>query len=285
MSTNHPIPYEDFGGNGPTLHFLHANGYPPKAYQPLLERFAARQRVLAMRMRPLWPGADPAALSDWRPFAGDLARFLDQEKLKNVIGVGHSVGATTTLRLALQQPERFSALVLIDPVFFPPSMILFWNLIYRLGLGYRLHPLVKGTLRRRTTFEGRQAMFDNYRKKSIFRRLNDEALQAYVNSLACPGEDGQVRLCYPPAWEARIYLTGERADMQLWRSLPRLRPPLLILRGAESDTFWERTACLVQRKLPTATIQTIPETTHLLPLEAPQTIYELAQRWINASAA
>ncbi len=60
-----------------------------------------------------------------------------------MIGIGHSMGATTTLRLALRQPERFQLLVLIDPVMFPPLTGIAWNIIFRLGLAYQLHPLVK----------------------------------------------------------------------------------------------------------------------------------------------
>ena len=55
-----------------------------------------------------------------------------------VIGVGHSIGATVTLRAAIRQPERFRALILLDPAFFRPHFILLWNIIKKLGLGQRL---------------------------------------------------------------------------------------------------------------------------------------------------
>jgi pimeloyl-ACP methyl ester carboxylesterase len=263
------IPYEDFGGLGPSLHFAHANGYPPSAYRPLLGRLSEHYRVLAMRMRPLWPSTEPALFSDWQVLADDLDRFLDQQALDQVIGVGHSMGATTTLRLALRRPQRFRSLVLIDPVIFPPAISLAWDLIFRLGLAYRLHPLVKGALRRRTCFENRSVMFDNYRKKVVFSRMNDENLQAYVDALACPDPQGQIQLCYPPEWEARIYVTGIRADRELWRQLPGLVPPVLFLRGSQTDTFLLRTARLVQNRLKTARLITIPDSTHLVALERP----------------
>lgn len=259
------------------MHFAHANGYPPGAYGELFEGLRAHHHVIAMRARPLWPGAQPGAISDWRPLADDLARFLDQQGLQRVVGWGHSMGATTTLRLALRQPQRFQALVLIDPVFFTPPMILFWDLVYRLGLSYRLHPLVKGALKRRQTFESRAAMYANYRQKAVFRRLSDTALHNYVRALGCERPDGGVGLCYPAAWEARIYVTGVRLDLELWQALPRLQPPLLIVRGAETDTFREGTGRLVQRKLPSARVHTVPDSTHLLPLERPQAVLQAAQ--------
>lgn len=268
------IPFDDFGGVGFPIHFAHANGYPPAAYRPLLDRFRGQYRVMAMRMRPLWPSADPAAFSDWRVLADDLEQFLDQQSLSQVIGIGHSMGATTTLRLALRRPERFRALVLIDPVIFPPIMSFTWDLVFRLGLAYRLHPLVRSALRRRTCFENPSVMFDNYRKKEVFSRMNDEALYAYVAALACPDQDGQIQLCYPAQWEARIYVTGIRADLELWRQLPGLIPPVLFLRGSETDTFLANTARLVQKRLKTARIKMIPDSTHLVALEKPDQVFK-----------
>lgn len=290
MTIPDAIPYEDYGGEGPALHFAHANGYPPGAYRALLAELSAGHHVMAMRMRPLWPEAQPQAIADWRPLADDLGMFLHQLDASRafpgarhapipnrVIGWGHSMGATTTLRLALRQPERFRALVLIDPVFFPPRMIFFWDLIYRLGLGYRLHPLVKGALKRRGRFDSREAMFANYRQKAVFRRMSDAALQDYVQALGCPRPDGSVELCYPSKWEARIYVTGVRADLELWRALPSLKPPLLIIRGAETDTFSERAGRLVQRRLPSARVHTVPDSTHLVALEKPLEVLAAAR--------
>jgi pimeloyl-ACP methyl ester carboxylesterase len=271
----HPtnLPFEDFGGAGAALHFAHANGYPPLAYRPLLERLSAHYKILSMRMRPLWPASDPSSISDWQFLADDLAHFLDQHNLTNIIGAGHSMGATTTLRLALRQPERFKALILIDPVIFSPAVIRAWNLIYLLGLADRVHPLVKGTLRRRTCFENRTSMFENYRTKKVFSRMDDSNLHAYVEALACPDPDGQIRLCYPAEWEARIYLTGVRADMEIWRGLSALRLPVLFIRGSESDTFLESTVRRLQKQIPDAQFVTIPDSTHLVALEKPGQVF------------
>jgi pimeloyl-ACP methyl ester carboxylesterase len=251
------------------LHFLHANGYPPGAYRPLLMLLDENFEVFTMCMRPLWPHARPQDLQNWLQLANDLEDFLQKNNLSQIVGVGHSMGATTTLRLALSRPDLFSALVLIDPVFFPPWMIIIWNVLSRLGLAYRLHPLASSALRRRNVFDNRQAMFDNYRRKNIFERFSDESLWALVDSLACEQPDGSITLCYSPAWEAHIYLTGVLSDMPLWRDLPRLVPPTLFLRGSDTNTFWESTAKMVKNRLPSAQTITIPDSTHLLPLEKP----------------
>jgi pimeloyl-ACP methyl ester carboxylesterase len=254
-------------------HFAHANGYPPAAYLPFFIHFSQQYHLLAMRMRPLWPSSDPKEFSDWRALSKDLDEFLLQQDLNQVIGVGHSMGATTTLRLALQRPDLFRALILIDPVIFRPSTIYTWNLVFKLGLSYRLNPLVKRALRRQTNFANPDVMFQTYRTKTIFSRMNDESLKAYVTAMACPDGEGQIRLCYPKEWEARIYATAIHADMDIWRSLPGLVPPVLFLRGSHSDTFLESTVHEIQLRLKTARIKTIPDSTHLVVLEKPGQVY------------
>ena len=99
------------------------------------------------------------------------------------------------------------------------------------------------------------------------------SLHAYVDSLACPDQEGQIQLCYPADWEARIYVTAMRADLEIWRQLPGLTPPVLFLRGSETDTFLVNTARLVEKRLKTARIETIPSSTHLVALERPDLVY------------
>jgi pimeloyl-ACP methyl ester carboxylesterase len=278
------IPCLDFGGNSPALHFAHANGYPPECYRPLLARLATHYHVFALEQRPLWPDSEPASLDDWHPLSDDLFRFLDERHPAPLIGVGHSMGGIVTLRAALRRPERFRALVLIDPVLFPPRMILFWRMVRALRVDARLHPLVAGALRRRSVFASRDELFRGYRRKDVFRYLDDDALRACVDGIACQQPDGTYALCYSPQWEARIYTTGVWADLHLWRGLPRLQPPLLLIRGAETDTFWPSAARLVQRKLPSARVVTLENATHLVPLERPEKVANAIHTFLTRMA-
>jgi pimeloyl-ACP methyl ester carboxylesterase len=54
---------------------------------------------------------------DYADLAGDLAAVLDARDLERVAIAGSSMGAATALRLALTDPERVAALVLITPAF------------------------------------------------------------------------------------------------------------------------------------------------------------------------
>jgi len=275
------LPFLDHGGTGQALHFLHANGYPPACYEPLLDLLRSQYHVFGMTLRPLWHDSRPEDLHSWNPLSDDLLRFLDEKKTGPLIGMGHSIGAIVTLRAALREPGRFRALVLLDPVLFLPSHIRVWNLARMLGLGYRLHPLIAGALKRRRTFDNLDTVFRGYRSREVFRYLSDESLRAYIAGITRPREGGGYELAYSPEWEARIYYTGVWRDMELWRGLPSLKVPTLILRGAETDTFLEAAGRLVKRKQPKVQVVTVPQSTHLVPLERPQQVFDIMQSFLK----
>lgn len=259
----------DLGECGPELVFLHANGYPPACYRPLLAALAGEYRVSAMLQRPLWPGSDPGGLRDWRPLTDDLLEFLEARIAGPAFAVGHSMGGIALLRAALRAPGRFRAIALLDPVLFPPAFIRFWRLVHALGLGERLHPLVSAARHRRRRFDDLGLLYRGYRRKAVFQLLDDDALQSYIEGIACPDAKGGFVLCYPVEWETRIYITGLLADLELWRGLPRLSVPALFVRGEKTDTFLASTARRVTGIQPRARTLTIPQASHLLPLERP----------------
>lgn len=269
------IPYSDFGGMGAPLHFLHANGYPPACYTPLLELLQPHFRIFGMHLRPLWPDSNPDSLHDWHPLSDDLLRFLENYGAEPVIGTGHSLGGIVTLRAALRDPQRFRALVLIDPVLFPPAFILFWNLVRVVGLGWKKHPKISGALNRRRHFDDLDLVFRGYRRRSVFRYISDDNLRAYIEGMMKPRADGGHELIHSPEWEARIYYTGIWRDLDLWRGLKDLKVPMLIIRGAQTDTFWATTATQVRRANPKVRIETVEKTTHILPLEEPEKVSRL----------
>jgi pimeloyl-ACP methyl ester carboxylesterase len=273
------IPYTTYGDPGFPLHFLHANGYPPECYRPLITRLLEHFHVYAMRQRPLWVDSKPEEIVDWRPLTDDFLKFLDEHPTEPPIVVGHSVGGIVALRAALYQPERFRALVLIDPVLFPPHIIRPWHMICSLGLGYQMHPLVRAARKRRRQFDDLDRLFKGYRQKPVFKYMDDTALHAYVEGIACPAAQGY-QLCYSVDWEMRIYATSVWKDMDIWQGLPRLKVPILIIRGAETDTFWASTARRVLQKVPQARVVTVPFSTHLVPLERPAEVFQALQEFL-----
>jgi pimeloyl-ACP methyl ester carboxylesterase len=268
------IPFEAYG-DGEVIHFAHANGYPPGAYRQFLEALGRDYRVLAIQHRPMWSTMDPADMHDWRLVTGDLIDFLDAHDLRDVVGVGHSLGGVATMYAAIQRPDLFRALVFVEPVFLPAELLATLRANPQISLFG--NSLVQRALRRRNYWPDRQAAFDHYRPKSVFNKLPDAALWDYINYGLKEDGDG-VTLAYPREWEARFY---ELAPTDVWECVPQLTQPTLAIRAAESDTIFPEPWALWQTLQPQATFIEIPYVGHLLTMEQPECVAEHIRRFIN----
>lgn len=269
-----------FNKNGLPLHFLHANGYPPEVYKNLFELLQNQYHLFGMKLRPLWDESNIEDVKNWKIFSDDLLRFLSDRELDSVVAVGHSIGATVTLRAALQNSNKFRALVLLDPVLFIPSFIFMWKILYALGLGERLHPKVAGALRRRKTFDNLETVFRGYRTREVFKYMSDESLRNYIQGITQQKPDGTYELVFSPEWESQIYLTGLQ-DFDIWNNLHKLEIPTLIIRGKESDTFLEKAEKLIRKKNLKIHFVVLEKATHIFPLEYPKEVFNIMNNFLK----
>ncbi len=268
-------PWSEWGGEGKQLVFVHANGFPPESYKLLLHDLSARFRVSAFAARPLWPASDPSDFSSWGDLAEDLRGSMEAHGFSQVTCVGHSLGGVLSLMAAAADPKLFNALALIDPVVFSGFHSLFWGTLKSLGFGRRL-PLIRGARKRRDRFPDLDAVRLAYAGKSVFSTWDSEALDDYVRTAFVETGEGDVELRYSKDWEARIF---ELTPASVWADLRRVEVPMLVLRGASSDTFLTGAAERVKRELPNATVLEIPDTTHFLPMERPATVARSIIDW------
>lgn len=270
----------DFGGSGPVLHFAVANGFPPQTYAPLLQPLTRRYRVVSLPPRALWPGEPPPdTLHDWHMLADDLLAGMAQHGLTDVIAVGHSFGGIASLLAVLAEPARFRALSLLDPTILPPHAMHF---MAEMQAGGKVgdFPLVEGALRRRRTFESAEAAYAYFKSKTLFADWPDAAVRLYAEHGTRPARQGGVELVWPPEWEAYYFST---MYTRTWDILPRLRGllPLLIIRGANSDTLLPDAAGQIRGILPDAACAEIAGHGHLFPQSAPDDTRRVIEAWLE----
>lgn len=266
----------------PPLHLAVANGFPPETYAPLVEALNARTAVFSLPPRPLWtPAPDPETLTQWRDLADDLLRSLAAWGDQPVIAAGHSLGGVVSLIAALQQPERFRALILLDPVILPPPAMRMMRRMQAAGQ-IEMFPLVQGALRRRARFASPEEAFAYWRTRPLFADWSDDALRRYVAAGLVADSAGWT-LRWSAAWEARVFATGHIGS---WRDLKRLRaltPPLptLLVRGATSDTLLQACAERIAARCPHIAVREIAGHGHLFPLSAPEATASLILDWLG----
>ena len=114
----------------------------------------------------------------------------------------------------------------------------------------------------------------------MFRFISDDKLHALVEGITKRTADGGYELVYSREWEARIYQTGIWNDLDIWTRLPTLKVPTLIIRGEETDTFWQGTGRQMQRNNRAIQVVTVPHATHLVPMERPAEVFETMQEFM-----
>jgi pimeloyl-ACP methyl ester carboxylesterase len=268
-----PIPYQDLG-QGPLLHFAHANGYPPGVYRQFLSHLANDYHVLAMEQRPLWPGEQPEQLTSWHLLADDLIRFLEERGAKPVIGAGHSLGAVVTMVAAIRRPDFFRQLVLVDPVFLAPEILTMAAAHPEQAFEI---PLVHIARKRRNHWPSQEAAFAHFRQKEIFHRFSDEALRDYAEHGLAENHSG-VHLRFSREWEARLYSTP---PLDVWELIPQIPHPTLAVRAGDSNTLSPVAWRLWQELQPSAQFVEMEGTGHLVPLERPAELTTVVTRFLH----
>jgi pimeloyl-ACP methyl ester carboxylesterase len=101
-------------GTGPALVLLHGAGDNAHDWSYVLPLLGRSHRVLAPDLPGYSPGSNPAA--DYSParLARFVARFMDAVGLDRAAVAGNSLGGLAALQLALSDPERITALCLVD---------------------------------------------------------------------------------------------------------------------------------------------------------------------------
>ena len=101
------------GENGPdfvVLHGLFGSGKNWRSFAGSLEE-DFQVWTLDARNHGDSPHADSMS---YQQMAEDVVRFFDGNELENVILLGHSMGGKTAMQLALQFPDRITALIVVD---------------------------------------------------------------------------------------------------------------------------------------------------------------------------
>jgi pimeloyl-ACP methyl ester carboxylesterase len=202
---------------------------------------------------------------------------LKEMSAQKVIAIGHSLGGVATLYAAVREPELFSHVILIDPTMLPPAFLRKVWFLKWFGIETRKE-LVRGALRRRRQWAGREEAYQSFKTRPLFKQWPDETLWAYVEGMTAPSKTGGIELIYPPEWEARIYQT---IPTDVWKFAARLTQPTLVIRGETSNTFTADSEKAFRKALPGAYFAVVKEAGHLVPQERPEEVCRLIMEFLG----
>lgn len=245
-------------GDGPPVVLLHGDGDSPAVWQWTLPALARRHRVFALSL-PGHADTDKPRVDYTQKYMRDFTRrVLDNLELDRPVLVGNSIGGQLALWLALAEPDRYPALVLLDSS----------------GLGWAVNPVLAleslpfagefAIAAARSPFGG--GMRAMSRVSQLFWRPD----RAPASWLAEEARLVQVSGFLEASIAAKRAIVGPWGQRQvLLDQLQHLRMPVLVVWGVNDRVIPVTQAYAAVRHLPDAELVVIPDCGHVGHVERP----------------
>lgn len=248
-----------------TVLFSHATGFHGRCFDAHAARLSEYRSVTFD-----YRGYGDSVIADdwdvrWSAYGDDalaVARYAAQHG--PVIGVGHSMGGAALVMAALREPELFRALVLYEPIIFPP--------VARSADAPK-PSLADGARKRRTNFSSFGEALANYSAKPPLNVFHPECLESYVRHGFRETAAGDVTLKCRPEHEARTYESGGLHET--WDQLGNLTTPVWLVSGVVHPFTPAAIAQQIAPMVPGCHAISWPDRGHFGPLEDPDRLVEL----------
>ncbi|MDJ0952531.1 MAG: alpha/beta hydrolase [Acidimicrobiia bacterium] len=250
------IAYSTTGDGDPLVVLVHATGFCKELCDPIISELATRLdtfTAVAVDQRAHGDSSAPDPPFDWWDIGGDVVELVGGAT--PAIGVGHSAGGAALVLADLIDPGLFDALVLVEPIIFPPPYGRFPD-----------NPMSVGARRRKPGFTSRKAAYANFVGKVAFSGWDDRAMRAYVAGGLRDGDDGVVLKCTPEA-EAEFFMAA--TEHAAWDRLHEVNTPALLLAGEHSTTHQEQFLAELTGRFGNATYEIVPDSSHFVWMEKP----------------
>ena len=235
---------EDTGGDGVPLVLMHPGWGDSAIWDPLIGRLAGRYRLIRYDARGY--GRSPAPAAPFTQF-GDLTAVLDHLGVDRAALVAHSGSGGPATCLAVEQPDRVSALILVAP-------------------GVEDYPWPQddpyvaefGALLRAGDREGLVAL----------------GLRTWAAAGADPGAEAQIRSAV-----AAFFAMGEqmRPDPPVYGRLGEIKAPSVIAIGDLDHPMVRDCGERMAARIPGCRMIVVPGADHLLPLSAPDALADIVR--------
>jgi pimeloyl-ACP methyl ester carboxylesterase len=272
--------YLDWGGSGPQVHLLHANGFCAGTYAPFVRYLTNGLHVFASDLRGHGDSDQPnlKRVKSWHIFADDLKLLAEQTMSPPIIGMGHSLGAVTTYIAAAKFPRLFSAIILIDPSILPRWTLWWFAALKMMGLAGN-RQLARAARRRRKTFQGKSEALKRFTSgRGIFQSWSRDFVEAYLECGLLEKDAETAILKCDPELEAQIF---ESVPRDVWRYAARITCPVLAIRGEHSDVFSADSAERLGHLVSDWELVTIPDAGHFVPMGKPEKCAEVITEFID----
>lgn len=252
--------YLDWGAEGkqPFI-MLHGIGRVAHSFDHIAPRFNRDYHVIAIDMRGHGDSAwSPEGAYLVEDYAKDLAAFVEQLNLRNVVLLGNSTGGRVVQVYAGMHPERVAKLIVEDV---GPE---------------RTNEIASGFARRVQQEENGWASEDEL-VASLMRgggTVSEELQRNYAHFGSKRREDGRI------VWKRDPNLVKGFVPTELWAQVLQIKCPAIYILGGASRIVPPETQQRLREKLPAVQIVTMPKMGHYPHQEAPEDYIRIVQTFL-----
>lgn len=266
------LPYLLYEGEGPPLILLHATGFQPWLWHPLVRILSREYRILAPYLCDHRQSDPEEGGLSWKILAEDIVHLCKALNLKKPFLAGHSMGATVLMMANALFGLPASGLVLIEPILLPPEF-------YRTRIRIEDHPLAVKAIRRTNSWRDRGEAMAYLQSRALFQRWDKEMLEIYIRH-GMTEDEGKLRLACSPKREASLFMGGMRYDP--WPLLTSVSCPVCILEGEKSENGGFMDLDRIQSLLPDCRRSVVKGAGHLIPMERPREVATLIAEFFHS---
>ena len=265
------LPYLFYEGGARQILFAHATGFLPWLWHPIIENFVPEHSAWApyiCNYRSCNPHEGGLA---WHVVAEDLATFCREQKIKNHLMVGHSMGATVSAIAVGRYGLVPRAMVLIEPIFLPEQF-------YEMTPSLEAHPLASKSIKRLNHWNNEEEAMSYLKSRSFFSSWDPEILHLYKQFGMEKMTEGDMRLTCTPESEAAMFMGGWCCNP--WPLLEKINCPALVIEGEQSPNVAFVDLRRAVSLLPRGEFGSVAGAGHLIPMEKPGEITAIIRDFI-----
>ena len=246
-------------GSGYPVICMHGNGLNRDLWRHLMPELSKKYRAIVYELRGMGksetPGKPGLTITN-EEHAKDLAGFMDALNIKQAAIVAHAFGSFVSMRFAIDQPERVSAMVVT-------------NTTAKMG-GKTLEGIPQWV--EIIEKEGDEPLLDRTMERwfiESFRREHPEVIKLYRGIVAAN----------PPMG----YAANFRGILQynLLPELHKIKCPTLVVSGAEDRSTPPEDHKVIAGKIPNSKLVIVPKASHTVPEEATKEFNRLTLEFLG----
>ena len=258
------LPYLHYHGGATHFIFVHATGFIPWLWHPVIRELPPQCSVWAPFIND-YRVCDPHKKEgfSWDVIAHDLSVFCERLGIDRPVFVGHSMGATVSALAVGKYGVRARSLILVEPIFLPEAQ-------YAMAFDIESSPLASKSIRRRNHWKDEAEAWSYLKRNAFFASWDEEVLHLYHEYGMQRQEKGDLRLLCSPRSEAAIFIGARYIDP--WPFLKEIACPVMIVEGEKSELQGVVDIRKMLSLLPRGRHTVVAGAAHLVSMEKPQVI-------------